>query len=76
VESVGAAEPREPLTPREERVLEMSAYGYTSDEIARSLSLSSRTVDSVRARLMQRLGLSSRAELVRYALKRGLMAES
>ena len=66
-----AAPPR--LGAREEKVVQMSACGYTSAEIARTLGLSPNAVDAARTRVMRRLGLSSRAELVRFALRHGLM---
>ncbi|HEU4455699.1 MAG TPA: PAS domain S-box protein [Longimicrobium sp.] len=62
-----------PLGAREAKIVEMSAYGYTSGEIGRTLHLAPRTVDEKRAAVMHRLGLSSRAELVRFALRHGLM---
>ncbi len=61
------------LTPREVEVLRLIALGHTSVEIARKLHLSPRTVESHRARIHNRLGLATRAELVRYALGRGLL---
>lgn len=61
------------LTTREVEVLRLIALGNTSTEIARQLHLSSRTIESHRARIHRKLGLSTRAELVRYALRRGLL---
>ena len=61
------------LTPREIEVLRLIALGHTSVEIARKLHLSPRTVETHRAHIHRKLGLSSRAELVRYALRRGLL---
>jgi two-component system, NarL family, response regulator NreC len=61
------------LTPREVEVLRLIALGHTSVEIASKLHLSPRTVESHRARIHNRLGLATRAELVRYALRRGLL---
>lgn len=63
----------ERLTSREVEVLRLIALGHTSVEIARRLHLSPRTVETHRARIHRKLGLSSRAELVRYALGRGLL---
>jgi two-component system, NarL family, response regulator NreC len=54
-------------------VLRLIALGHTSVEIASKLHLSPRTVESHRARIHNRLGLATRAELVRYALRRGLL---
>ena len=55
-------------------MLQLIALGHTSVEIARMLKLSPRTVETHRARIHQKLGLRTRAELVRYALARGLLA--
>ncbi|MFN8161949.1 MAG: response regulator transcription factor [Solirubrobacterales bacterium] len=64
---------RDGLTPRERQVLGLVALGHTNKEIADSLGLSSRTVESHRIHIQQKLGIQSRAELVRYALDHGLM---
>jgi two-component system, NarL family, response regulator NreC len=61
------------LTPREVEVLRLIALGHTSVEIARKLHLSPRTVETHRANVHRKLELSTRAELVRYALRRGLL---
>ena len=61
------------LTLREVEVLRLIALGHTSVEIARKLYISPRTVESHRARIHNKLGLGTRAELVRYALGRGLL---
>jgi two-component system, NarL family, response regulator NreC len=61
------------LTVREVEVLRLISLGYTSVEIARSLHLSPRTVETHRARVYKKLNLSTRAELVNYALGRGLL---
>jgi len=65
----------ERLTEREQEVLRLVALGHTGAEIAARLSLSSKTVETYRARGMEKLGLTSRAALVRFALSRGLLAE-
>lgn len=62
------------LTARERDIVRLVALGHTSREIADRLVLSVRTVETHRARVQRRLGLSSRAELVRWALERGLLA--
>lgn len=62
------------LTPREVEVLRLIALGHTSVEIARKLHLSPRTVETHRAHIHKKLGLATRSELVRYALRRGLLA--
>jgi two-component system response regulator NreC len=61
------------LSEREREVLQLIALGHTNGEIASHLFLSVRTVESHRAHIQQKLLLSSRAELVRYALDRGLI---
>lgn len=66
-------DPYDTLTCREKEVLRLSASGYTGREIAEKLVLSSKTVDSYRDRLMVKLGLGSRSELVEYALKKGIL---
>ena len=65
----------ESLTPREIEVLRLVALGYTNRQIADELSISVRTVESHRASLMERLGLHSRVELVRYAAEHGLLSD-
>jgi two-component system, NarL family, response regulator NreC len=76
-----AAAPLEPsgppddLSEREVDVLRLIALGHTNAEIADHLYLSVRTVEFSRARIQQKLGRSSRAELVRYALEHGLLEE-
>jgi two-component system, NarL family, response regulator NreC len=61
----------DPLSEREREVLKLLALGHTNQEIAKTLYLSVRTVETHRAHIMQKLHLSSRAELVRYALEQG-----
>jgi two-component system response regulator NreC len=61
------------LTPREVEVLRLIALGHTSVETAHKLHLSPRTVETHRAHIHRKLGLATRAELVRYALRRGLL---
>ncbi len=61
------------LSVREVEVLRLIALGYTSVEIARKLGLSTRTVEIHRAHIHGKLGLRTRSELVRYALRRGLL---
>jgi two-component system, NarL family, response regulator NreC len=63
----------DPLSEREREVLRLLALGHTNQEIATLLSISVRTAETHRAHVMQKLGLSSRAELVRYALDNGLV---
>jgi len=61
------------LSSREQQVLKLVALGYTSAEIAEQLALSAKTVDTYRHRGMDKLGLKTRATLVRFALQRGLL---
>ena len=61
------------LSPRETEVLRLIALGHTSAEIAAKLHLSRRTVETHRARIHRKLGLTTRAELVRFALRRHLI---
>lgn len=61
------------LSPRETDVLRLMALGHTNREIGEQLSLSVRTVETHRAHIQQKLGLSSRPELTRYALENGLI---
>ena len=61
------------LTEREVDVLRLIALGHTNNEIAAQLYLSVRTVETHRAHIQQKLGLSTRAELVRYALDNDLI---
>lgn len=64
----------ETLTPREREILQLTAEGNTSAEIAKRLAISPRTVEVHRAHLMHKLGLENQAELVRYAIRRGIMS--
>ena len=69
-----AAKPaRNRLSEREEQVLALTAEGYSNQEIAKQLYLSSKTVDTYRQRIMEKLDLHHRAELVHYALDTGLL---
>jgi two-component system, NarL family, response regulator NreC len=62
------------LTPREVEIARLIALGHTSAEMAEKLHLSTRTVETHRSRIHRKLGLTTRAQLVRYALRRGLFA--
>jgi two-component system, NarL family, response regulator NreC len=71
-----AAEPAEAtqdLSYREREVLRLIALGYTNIELAEELQISVRTVESHRAHIQQKLHLSKRSEMVRYALDRGML---
>jgi two-component system response regulator NreC len=63
----------DPLSEREHEILRLLALGHTNQEIASQLYLSVRTVETHRAHIMQKLRISTRAELVRYALERGVL---
>lgn len=68
--------PRHSLSEREEEVIRLVAQGYTSQEVADQLCLAVTTVETYRARAMQKLGIRGRAQLVRYALEVGWLKES
>lgn len=63
------------LSDREKEVLRLIALGYSNKEIAAQLDLSAKTIETYKARLIEKLGLSSRAELVRYALNQGWLQD-
>lgn len=65
----------EVLSEREREVVKLTAEGYTAQQAADILSLSPKTVETYRHRAMQKLGLTNRAELVRYALRAGLLGD-
>ena len=65
--------PTDRLSPREIEVLRQLALGYTNKEIANRLELSVKSVETYRARVSEKLGLSGRAELFRYALENGMI---
>jgi len=64
------------LSPREIEVLRLIAQGYTNQEVADTLFLSIKTVATYRSRLHEKLGLRTRAELVRYATEKGLLEDA
>ena len=66
--------PPDDLSPREVDVLRLIALGNTNTEIGEQLYLSVRTVETHRSHIQQKLRLSSRAELVAYAIDRGLIS--
>jgi two-component system response regulator NreC len=70
-----AHDPWEELSEREQQVIRRVAMGFTNREIAGQLHLSVKTVETYRARAMEKLGLQSRAQLVEYAMRRGLLGE-
>jgi DNA-binding NarL/FixJ family response regulator len=68
-----APEAQGTLTPREEEIVKLVAEAHTSKEIAAILHLSEKTVENHRANAMRKLGMRDRVELVRYAIRRGLI---
>jgi two-component system, NarL family, response regulator NreC len=71
-ESAGP-DPLEKLTDRERDVLQQTVQGFSSSEIGEKLFISPKTVDTYRSRVMEKLGLTHRSELVRFALQTGLL---
>jgi two-component system, NarL family, response regulator NreC len=71
--NAGPFDPHEKLTTREREVLQLAAEGKTSAEIGKRLHISQRTVDNHRSQMMQKLGLNGPSDLVRYAMRRGLI---
>ncbi len=61
------------LSPREQQVLTMLAYGHTLKEIAVRLNISRKSIETYRARIREKLGLRTRADVVRYALETGML---
>ncbi|MEI2703425.1 MAG: response regulator transcription factor [Baekduia sp.] len=68
-----AATPEEPLSPREQEVLKLIAEAHTNRQIGEILHLSEKTVESHRGNILRKLGMRDRVELVRYAIRRGLV---
>ena len=66
----------DPLSDREREVLRLLAQGHTNHEIAAQLYISVRTAETHRAHIMQKLGFSTRSELVRYAIDQGMLERS
>jgi DNA-binding NarL/FixJ family response regulator len=64
---------RDPLSDREHEVLRLLALGHTNQEIARRLYISVRTAETHRAHIMRKLNVTSRADLVRYAMANGML---
>jgi len=69
----GRTGPRDELTPRELEVVKLIAEAYTNRQIAEALSLSEKTVESHRGNVLAKRGMRDRVELVRYAIRRGLV---
>ena len=68
-------DPYEPLTDRERDVFKLVAEGYTTKEIADRLMVSPKTVEGHRTNLMAKLGIHNRIELVKYALRKGIISK-
>jgi DNA-binding NarL/FixJ family response regulator len=66
-------DPHDLLTPRERQALQLAAEGHSSAEIAGRLSISPRTAEMHRGNAMRKLGLKTQAELIRYAIRRGMI---
>lgn len=69
----GEDDPLHRLTDREREVLSFTVEGFSSSEIGKKLFISPKTVDTYRSRIMEKLGLHHRSELVRFALRKGLL---
>jgi DNA-binding NarL/FixJ family response regulator len=69
----GEQGPKDPLTPRELDVVKLIAEAYTNKQIAEILKVSEKTVESHRANVLAKLRMRDRVELVRYAIRRGLV---
>jgi two-component system, NarL family, response regulator NreC len=68
-----AMDPYDSLTNREREILQLAAEGYNNQEIAERLTISPRTAETHRANLMRKLALRNQTDLVRYALRRGIL---
>jgi DNA-binding NarL/FixJ family response regulator len=66
-------DPYDALTAREREVLQLAAHGMTNPEIGRKLAISRRTAETHRANLLRKLGLKGQKDLIRYALRRGIL---
>lgn len=69
----GEASRSDPLTPREQEIVKLIAEAHTNDQIAGMLVISKKTVERHRANVLEKLGMSDRVELTRYAIRRGLV---
>jgi two-component system, NarL family, response regulator NreC len=69
----GSFDPHDTLTPRQREVLQLAAEGKTNTQIAKLLNISPRTVENHRAALMQKLQLQNHTDLIRHAIRRGLI---
>src|SRR5581483_9013359 len=66
-------DPYDALSRREREVLELAAQGLTNPEIGKKLAISPRTAETHRANLLRKLGLKGQKELIRFALRRGIV---
>jgi DNA-binding NarL/FixJ family response regulator len=73
--SVGESSAHGELSARETEVLRLTARGYGNKEIANKLAISTRTVETYKGRLMEKLGFRSRVDIVRYAIDRGWLPQ-
>jgi DNA-binding NarL/FixJ family response regulator len=71
----GGKSPGVELSERESQVLRLIAWGYSNKEIGWKLNISAKTVDTYKLRLMEKLNLRSRTDIVRYALHQGLLRD-
>jgi DNA-binding NarL/FixJ family response regulator len=69
-------DPCDKLTTREREIFQMTAQGFSNADVAASLCISTRTVETHRANLMRKLGIRSQAELIKYAILRGIIPGS
>ena len=74
LENSGETSPLEQLSPREREILQLVAEGKTSQEIAERLSISSKTVDTYRSRLMRKIGVEDMAGLIKFAIQHGVIS--
>ena len=72
----GPADPHELLTPRERQALQLGAEGHTSAEVAARLAISPRTAEMHRGNAMRKLGLKTQTDLIRYAVRRGMLPDT
>jgi len=72
-ETAGVNGPDDPLSEREHDVLRLLALGHTNHEVAAALFISVRTAETHRARIVEKLGVKTRAQLVRYAIDAGVL---
>ncbi len=66
--------PLEKLSPREREILQLVAEGKTSQKIAKKLSISPKTVDTYRSRLMHKIGVQDMAGLIKFAIQQGVIS--